>query len=213
MTWGLLIIITFFWLLLLFYSAVTIAGVWYRVNYKQPKGLAYYPSVAVLIPAHNEEIVIGETLKALVRLTYKGKMDIYILDDNSKDNTGVIAKEFSKIFSHIHHIPVPPGEPKGKSRVLNYGLRISKSEYFVVYDADNQPEPDAVERLVETAERTDKAAGAVGYVKTRNAGANSLTRMIALEFQVFQLLMQCGRWALFKRITCGYKYVVEKVYP
>src|SRR5690606_24851038 len=42
------------------------------------------------------------------------------------------------------------------------------------------------------------AAGAVGYVKTKNEDTNTLTRMIALEFQVFQLLMQCGRWAIFK---------------
>ena len=43
-----------------------------------------------------------------------------------------------------------------------------------------------------------KAGGAVGYVKTINAEANILTRMIALEFQVFQLLMQSGRYQLFK---------------
>jgi cellulose synthase/poly-beta-1,6-N-acetylglucosamine synthase-like glycosyltransferase len=52
--------------------------------------------------------------------------------------------------------------------------------------------------LVETAMRTPNAVGAVGYVKTMNERTNWLTRMIALEFQVFQLLMQCGRWKLFK---------------
>lgn len=51
---------------------------------------------------------------------------------------------------------------------------------------------------METAEKTPNAAGAVGYVKTMNADENYLTRMISLEFQVFQLLKQCGRWALFK---------------
>ncbi len=81
---------------------------------------------------------------------------------------------------------------------MNYGLSISSSDYFIVYDADNQPEPDALRKLVEVAETVPDAAGAVGYVKTMNAHKNALTRMIGLEFQVFQLLMQCGRWALFK---------------
>lgn len=198
MTAVLLGIMIFFWLLLLFYSALTVAGVFYRLRRKQTVELEHYPSVAVLIPAHNEGVVMANTLKAMARLHYPGQLDIYLLNDNSTDETGAIAAEFAKVFSHIHHIPVPPGEPKGKSRVLNYGLSISDSDYFIVYDADNEPEPDALQKLVEKAETTENAAGAVGYVKTKNAHVNILTRMIGLEFQVFQLLMQCGRWALFK---------------
>lgn len=193
-----LVIMAFFWILLIFYSILTISGAWYRITFAAPKKLASYPSVAVLIPAHNEGIVLEDTLRAMARLTYSGKLDIYVLDDNSKDNTAAIALEFAEVFSRIHYIPVPPGSPSGKSRVLNYGLSISKSEYFVVYDADNEPEADAVEKLVEVAETTEKSAGAVGYVKTKNGNANVLTRMISLEFQVFQLLMQCGRWQTFK---------------
>ncbi|MBT2581568.1 glycosyltransferase [Planococcus sp. ISL-109] len=191
-------IVVLFWILLLFYSAVTIGGVWYRLRFKNPPKIDKYPSVAVLIPAHNEEIVIENTLRAMARLKYEGKLDIYVLDDSSKDGTAGIVQEFAEVFSRIHYIPVPPGNPKGKSRVLNYGLSITNSEYFVVYDADNEPDPDALEKLVQAAETVPNAAGAVGYVKTKNVDTNILTRMIALEFQVFQLLMQCGRWALFK---------------
>ncbi|WP_088008520.1 glycosyltransferase family 2 protein [Indiicoccus explosivorum] len=199
MTLLLYAILVFFWLLLLFYSALTVAGLWQRISSQAPEKLkGDYPNVAVLIPAHNEGVVIEDTLNAMAKLRYPGELNIYLLDDNSKDNTAEIAKEFAETFSRIHYIPVPPGYPSGKSRVLNYGLSISSSKYFVVYDADNEPEADAVEKLIETAEQTPKAAGAVGYVKTKNASANLLTRMIGLEFQVFQLLMQCGRWALFK---------------
>lgn len=190
--------VVLFWILLLFYSAVTIGGVWYRLRFRNPPKIKHYPSVAVLIPAHNEEIVIENTLRAMARLKYEGKLDIYLLDDSSKDGTAAIVQEFAEVFSRIHYIPVPPGNPKGKSRVLNYGLSVTDSEYFVVYDADNEPEPDALEKLVQAAETVPNAAGAVGYVKTKNVDTNILTRMIALEFQVFQLLMQCGRWALFR---------------
>ena len=192
------IIMLFFWILLIYYSFVTIGGLWYRIQYKSPGKLDYYPSTAVFIPAHNEGVVIEQTLSAMARLQYPGQLDIYLLDDQSRDETAAIGKSFAALFSHIHYIPVPDGTPKGKSRVLNYGLKISSSDYFIVYDADNQPEPEALLKLMETAEKTPNAAGAVGYVKTMNADENYLTRMISLEFQVFQLLMQCGRWALFK---------------
>ncbi|MFC0301089.1 glycosyltransferase [Virgibacillus soli] len=191
-------IMILFWIILIFYSILTVAGVWFRVTFKEANKLAYYPSVAVLIPAYNEGIVMSYTLRAMARLRYPGKLNIYVLNDHSTDNTGEIADEFAKLFSHIHHIRVPTGEPKGKSRVLNYGLSISESDYFMIYDADNEPEPDALVKLIEQAEVTPNAAGAVGYVKTKNSEVNALTRMISLEFQVFQLLMQCGRWALFK---------------
>lgn len=198
MTSLILIIMAFFWLLLMFYSMMTISGVWFRLTYKDAEKLDSYPSVALLIPAHNEGVVLDDTLRAMARLQYEGKLDIYVLDDNSKDDTAEIAQDFATVFSRIHYIPVPPGSPSGKSRVLNYGLSISDSEYFVVYDADNEPEADALDKLVRSAETTKHAAGAVGYVKTKNAHANMLTRMIGLEFQVFQLLMQCGRWSMFK---------------
>lgn len=188
----------FFWLLLLFYSTITIAGIKNQLRKRPPIQLTEYPSVAVLIPAHNEGVVIAQTLQKMNELRYPGDLDIYLLDDQSSDDTAKIAQEFSTTFSNIHYVNVPKGEPKGKSRVLNYGLQISQSSYFVVYDADNQPEPDAVTKLVEAAETTELSAGAVGYVKTRNMDKNILTRMIGLEFQVFQLLMQSGRWGLMK---------------
>ncbi|GAB7055290.1 MULTISPECIES: glycosyltransferase [unclassified Paenibacillus] len=187
-----------FWLLLLYYSTLTISGVLYRSKKRQFVRLESYPSVAVLIPAHNEGIVIADTLHAMSKIEYPGDVQIYLLNDNSQDETGEIAQYYADSFPNIHYIQVPPGTPKGKSRVLNYGISISESEYIAVYDADNQPEPQALRLLVEAAETTPKAVGAVGYVKTINETKNALTRMIALEFSAFQLLMQSGRWGMFK---------------
>ncbi len=198
MTAFFIMVSVFFWLLLAYYSLLTLAGIVYRGEKRHHQTLASYPSVSVLIPAYNEGIVLAKTLDSMLKLEYPGELTIYVLNDNSADNTGEIAQFYADAFPHIKHIIVPPGTPKGKSRVLNYGLSISQSEYFAVYDADNQPEPDALRLLVEHAVTTPKAVGSVGYVKTANEQTNMLTRMVSLEFQVFQLLMQAGRWKLFK---------------
>lgn len=195
---AMIVIMLFFWVMLVFYSILTIAGVIQRLTKKEKIVLTNYPSVAVLIPAHNEGVVIKDTLDAMVKLEYPGELTVYLLDDNSEDDTASIVQEFSQSFSRICYIKVPPGKPTGKSRVLNYGLSITKSDYFLVFDADNQPNRNTVTELVHAAETTKDSAGAVGYVKTINASQNLLTRMIAIEFQVFQLLMQSGRWKLFK---------------
>ncbi|HWR39912.1 MAG TPA: glycosyltransferase [Patescibacteria group bacterium] len=186
-----------FWLLLAYYSLLTVAGIIYRGRKHDNQPLARYPSVSVLIPAYNEGVVLSHTLNAMTKLDYPGELTIFVLNDRSTDNTGEIAQFYADLFANIRHVVVPEGVPKGKSRVLNYGLSLSESAYFAVYDADNQPEPDALRLLVEKAVKTPKAVGAVGYVKTINEQKNLLTRMISLEFQVFQLLMQAGRWSLF----------------
>ncbi|GEM02486.1 Glycosyltransferase, catalytic subunit of cellulose synthase and poly-beta-1,6-N-acetylglucosamine synthase [Halolactibacillus halophilus] len=198
MVYVLVIIMIFFWLMLTYYSILTIAGVYRRLKKLDDSPLEEYPSVAVLVPCYNEGLVIKQTLEAMSQLKYPGELNIYILDDQSTDNTGQIARAFQMQFSNIHYLYVPEMEIKGKSSVLNYGLQSTTSDYFCVFDGDNQPEPESVLRLVHAAERTKKAGGAVGYVKTINAETNMLTRMIALEFQVFQLLMQSGRYQLFK---------------
>ncbi|WP_268821996.1 glycosyltransferase family 2 protein [Paenibacillus tarimensis] len=189
---------TLFWTLLVFYSILTVAGILYRSKPNTFKPLEKYPSVSIFIPAHNEGKVLAETLDAMVKLEYPGELVIYLLNDNSKDETGEIADFYASTFPRIKHIHVPPGKPSGKSRVLNYGLSISDSDYICVYDADNQPEPQALKLLVERAEQVPGAVGAVGYVWTVNETKNWLTRMIAMEFKVFQLLMQSGRWLMFK---------------
>lgn len=184
--------------LLAYYSFLTVAGLVHRNRNRRDRTLAHYPSVDILIPAHNEGVVIKDTLEAMAKIEYPGKLTIYLLNDNSQDETGEIADLFDAAYANIRHIRVPPGEPKGKSRVLNYGLSISDGKYFCVYDADNQPEPHALRMLVEYAETTENAVGAVGHVRTVNENRNWLTRMISLEFQIFQLLMQSGRWLLFQ---------------
>ncbi|MCY0895001.1 MAG: glycosyltransferase [Alicyclobacillaceae bacterium] len=196
----LLIIAVAFWFLLFYYSVLNVAGIFFRSLKRSQEAMVLesYPSVAVLIPAHNEGKVLNGTLASMVSLNYPGDLTIYILNDNSSDDTGEIAEEYARTFPHIQHIRVPKGYPKGKARVLNHGLSLTSAEYIGVYDADNQPEPDALQRLIASAETTRHAVGAVGQVKTLNETRNWLTRMVAIEFSVFQLLMQSGRWLLMR---------------
>ncbi len=191
----LLVIALLFWMLLIYYAALDVLGIYFRSRHREYRKPNAYPSVSVLIPAHNEGKVLEKTLETMVKLSYPGELEILILNDLSSDNTGTIAEEFANFYQRIRHVHVPEGYPKGKARVLNYGLSIAYGEWIAVYDADNQPESDALRLLVEASLGTPRAVGAVGYVKTLNEEKNWLTRMIAIEFSVFQLLMQSGRWA------------------
>ncbi len=188
-----------FWAVLLYYLVLSAAGLAMRGNYRRSPEPVEWPSVTVLIPCHDEAKVIDATLAAMVALRYpKDKLNVWVLNDRSSDATGEIARKVAAIYPFVKVFDVPPGENQGKARVLNYGLAQVTTPFLSIYDADNRPEPEALRRLVSRALAEPELAGAVGYVKTLNLRRNLLTRMIGLEFMVFQLIMQCGRWQLFK---------------
>jgi len=161
------------------------------------------PACTILIPAHNEEIVIGNTIEAMLRLNYpEDKLQIIVINDGSTDSTREIILSYSNIDSRVELYDVPKGEGgKGKSRALNLGIRQAKSEVIAIYDADNSPEKDALRYLVANLV-SDKRLGAVlGKFRTENKKKNLLTRFINIETLSFQSMLQAGRWQMHRVAT------------
>ncbi len=146
------------------------------------KNEAYQPPVSILIPAHNEERVIGRILQGMTKLTYpKDKMQVIVIDDASTDNTGETAEGYAKSNNYIKVIHRDQGEGgKGKASALNAGLKQADGEIIFCFDADYYPQRDIIEKLM--AEFTDPEVGAVqGRVTVLNEPQNVLTRLVALE--------------------------------
>ena len=78
------------WLSILF-SLVTLWGgvlFWLKHSKEIAKitPLEYYPTVSIVVPAHNEEAVIQKTSKAILNLNYpEDKVEILIFADNQKE--------------------------------------------------------------------------------------------------------------------------------
>lgn len=97
----------------------------------------------VIIPAHNEEKVIGNLIESLHSMDYPSELyDIFVIEDNSTDNTGRIAKELGcKVYTRND------SKRKTKGYALNWFLGKvleEKLEYdaFAVIDADNVVDPN-----------------------------------------------------------------------
>lgn len=92
----------------------------------------------IIIPAHNEEKVIGNLIKSLKSLDYpKDLYDIFVIEDNCTDRTGDIARDLGcKVYTRND------SKKKTKGYALNWFLAKvleEKMEYdaFTVIDADN----------------------------------------------------------------------------
>lgn len=161
----------------------TLTALYYRGG--QPSfapSRSYQPNVSILIPAHNEEKVIGRILQRAVELTYpKEKLEIIVIDDASTDKTSDIAESFARKYDQIKVIHRMRGEGgNGKSTVLNEGLKHANGEIIFCFDADYYPQCDIIEKLA--AYFVDPKVGAVqGRVTVLNEPNTFVTRLVTLE--------------------------------
>lgn len=209
------------WLSLLM-SLLTLAGAtvfWLKRSRKKVKitPLARYPKVTLVVPAHNEEVVIGKTTQAILDLNYpKKQLEVLIYADNCSDQTAQVVKRILQVPKNkVRNIKlIERTGVGGKAGVLNDALKIAQGEYIGVYDADAMPEENALYFLVKKVlEQPDRYMAAFGRNKTRNARQNFLTKCINQEIVVTQRIQHCGIWQLFKigRIP-GTNFIINSAY-
>lgn len=114
----------------------------------------------IFVPCHNEEPVIGATVKNYVKLQYNPELfDIYFLADNCSDNTAekaraTIEKYGMKNF-HVLERHVDDPMKKGKPHALNWGIQTleaedgfyNKYDMFMIFDADNFTDADILKHV------------------------------------------------------------------
>lgn len=134
----------------------------------------YKPFVSVMIPAHNEESVIAQTVENILEMDYD-PFEIIVIDDRSTDNTALVVTDLEKKYDKVKALIRPKDAFPGKSAVLNDALKYAKGEAILVFDADARVEKDFLKKLIPNLEPKD--VGAVQARKViRNKDVNLLTR-------------------------------------
>lgn len=184
-------------------------------NKQEPLKDEECPFISVLVPAHNEEKVIYNTVKALLQFNYpKDKFEVIVINDNSSDNTKGELERAKKDCNANNLIIINTDKitgGKGKSNALNLAYARAKGEYIAVYDADNTAEPDALRYLATKAMSNKKYGAVIGKFRTRNRNSNLLTRFINIETLSYQWVAQAGRWQTFGLCSIpGTNFIVKK---
>lgn len=213
-----LISVLVIWGMIVYQLVLTLAGYRYRHRVQQEHetllGKNHDPApISIMIPARNEEVVIGKTIRTILALDYPpDRLELVIINDGSSDRTAEIISAHAQSDPRIRLVNLPAGESgHGKAYALNEGLKHCTHELIAIYDADNTPEPKALRHLALHLQADTKLAAVIGKFRCVNRQRTWLTRFVNIETIAFQWILQAGRYHLSNvAILPGTNYIIKK---
>ena len=126
------------------------------------KTTTVYDSITIIMPAHNEQRYIEKSVKSAVKAKFKGKKQIIIINDGSKDKTKKILDKLEKQYP----IQVIHQSHKGKVKSINAALKLATGKLIAIIDADSIIKEDALMK-------------AIPYIKQKKVGIVCSTVKVA----------------------------------
>lgn len=194
-------------------AIVVYYGILFGMSFRRPQPMTdaagLGPIFVFLVPARNEELVLGETIANLIGLAEPHRCRVLVINDGSTDDTEAIAEAWGAREVRVRVIHRRgAGAGRGKSDVLNHGYRTIREwcighdpwldgheeEHVVIgiIDADGRLQPNVVATVSPRFARRDVASVQIG-VRIANAGDSTLARMQDIEFVGFSWVVQIAR--------------------
>ena len=109
------------------------------------------PFISIVLPCYNEEAILRLNLDTIIKYleskSEKYQWEIVIVNDGSKDKTGMIADDYEKQYPNIRTIHHPTNLNLGNA--LKTGFKNAKGDIIVVMDIDLSYSVDHIEMLVD----------------------------------------------------------------
>ena len=151
-------------------------------------------SVGVVVPAHDEEALIGETLGGIPSFVDR----ILVVDDGSRDATVDRARSFGdarvEVISHDRNRGVGAAIVTGYRRALEHGLDV-----VCVMAADNQMDPGDLATLVQPVAR-----GELDYAKANRLFSGQAWKLIPRTRYLGNAVL-----SLLTKVASGYWHVAD----
>lgn len=123
------------------------------------------PKVSIIIPALNEELVIGNSLERLVQYLHQaglfGVTEVIVVAAATRDKTRDIARSYANRFTWFQLLT--PADKVGKGRDVKLGIEAARGAYIFFTDADLATPLTHIEAALQKLE-----AGADAVIGVRN---------------------------------------------
>ena len=165
------------------------------------KGLPIY---SILCPLYHEAQVLPQFIANIEKLDWpKNKLDVLLLLEEDDQETIDAARKLDKP-NYLRVIIVPHSQPKTKPKACNYGLSLALGEFVVIYDAEDQPEPEQLKKAYlgfqNAAQNVYCLQAKLNYY---NPHHNLLTKLFTAEYSLWFDLVLPGLQSINTAIPLG----------
>lgn len=196
MKWLTLFLVTIVFANLIYFTTLSIFGL------KKPKRdykiMPDQKKFVVVIPAHNEEAVIGATIQSLVDQDYDYRLfDIVVIADNCTDNTESIAASYPKVI--LFKNSSKKDEPRGKPHAIAKYVQTNhwrKYDYVVFIDADNIVNSSYLKEMNSQSIAHPNLTVIQGYLGTKNVRSSFTASGYAAVYFITNRAVQAANYFL-----------------
>ncbi len=144
------------------------------------------PTITILLPLYHDADAIVTLSQAIDRLQYQTeKKDVKLLVEEDDHATINEARRLG-LDERYELITVADIGPRTKPKACNYGMHLARGELIVIFDAEDQPEPDQLLKAASAFECGDHQLACVqARLNYYNANENWLTRLFTLEYSLW----------------------------
>lgn len=145
-----------------------------------------WPVVSVMVPMFREENIADRLVGRLARLTYPRELTDILLVVEETDAVTCNALSGVKLPFWMRVVTVPDGPIRTKPRALNYALNFCRGEIIGVWDAEDRPEPDQLQKVAHHLHSAPPAVACLqGALDFYNPRTNWLARCFTLEYSAW----------------------------
>lgn len=149
--------------------------------------------VSVIIPVYNVEKYVADCIESIIRQTYTN-LEILLVDDGSKDNSGQICDEYAKRDGRIKVIHKENG---GVSSARNKGLELAQGDYVTFVDSDDFVSKEYVQALYTNMQEQNADLTFCGFVfsgKKNVSGKEKRPSRMEIDFNSPNTIKYMGRF-------------------
>ena len=162
-------------------------------------GVSLEPTIAVVMPAFNEEDAVAESIGSLLSVDYPPeKLEIVVIDDGSTDNTLREIERVAAGSGSVRVISFP--ENRGKRAAMAAGIRATSAAVVAFVDSDSSLERDALRRIVRGFAEP-KVGAIAGHAEVQNSRESWIARMQAVRYFVAFRVCKAAE-SIFGAVTC-----------
>lgn len=158
------------------------------------------PLVSIAIPAYNSEKYLAPALQSCLDQTYPN-IEVVISDDQSKDGTVMIIREFMQKAGNIRY--VTQEKNLGPVANVNAAVGMAKGEFVIILDHDDMLPPHHVERMVKHFTSPDIALVHCNAMRIDSAGRE--IRMVGCDQEKIKQSRRPLKYLCFNNFiqSCG----------